>query len=85
MSKSQSLPDDVPSPIDFRNMSDAQTWTAAAMLKRPVRYDGFKLIVEELLSAHCPGNEPFRVAQCDLLSHPIWNSIERVLRPRQLQ
>lgn len=47
--KTQGLPpDDVSSPIDLRNMSDARRWADAAMLVRPVRHDIFNRIVEEL-------------------------------------
>ena len=42
------LPDDVPSPIDLRNMSDARRWADAAMLVRPARHNVFDRIVQEL-------------------------------------
>ncbi len=50
MPRSQLLPDDVPSPIDLRKMSDARAWAETAMVKRPVRDDVFRLIIEELLN-----------------------------------
>jgi SAM-dependent methyltransferase len=40
--------DDIPSPIDLRNMADAQNWAEAAMVKRPWRKDFFEAIVREL-------------------------------------
>ena len=42
------LPDDVPSPIDLRNMPDARRWADAAMLVRPARHNVFDRIVQEL-------------------------------------
>jgi SAM-dependent methyltransferase len=42
------LPDDVPSPIDLRNMPDARRWADAAMLARPARHNVFDRIVQEL-------------------------------------
>ena len=35
---------DVPSPIDFRRMEDAVSWTKEANIKRPFRYDFFNAI-----------------------------------------
>ena len=42
------LSDDVPSPIDLRNMPDARRWADAAMLVRPARHNVFDRIVQEL-------------------------------------
>ena len=38
------LHDEVPSPIDFRRMEDALSWTKEANIKRPFRYDFFNAI-----------------------------------------
>ena len=40
--------DDIPSPIDLRNMPDAQNWANSAMVKRPWRRDFFETILLEL-------------------------------------
>ena len=42
------LPDDVPSPIDLRNMPDARRWADSAMLVRPARREAFDGIVHQL-------------------------------------
>ena len=42
------LPDDVPSPIDLRNMPEARLWADAAMLVRPARHNVFDRIIQEL-------------------------------------
>ena len=42
------LMDDIPSPIDLRNMADAQRWAESAMPRRPWRRDFFRAIVNEL-------------------------------------
>ena len=39
---------DVPSPIDFRNPTDAEQWAATAMAKRPWREAFFRAFVAEL-------------------------------------
>lgn len=41
-------PADVPSPIDFRTVAEAQAWAAAAMIKRPWREEFFRRMVDEL-------------------------------------
>jgi SAM-dependent methyltransferase len=40
--------DDIPSPIDFRNMAEARNWAESAMVKRPWRRDFFETIIREL-------------------------------------
>ena len=40
--------DDISSPIDLRNMADAQNWAEPAMVKRPWRRDFFETIIREL-------------------------------------
>jgi hypothetical protein len=40
--------DDVPSPIDLRNLTEAQDWAESAMAKRPWRKDFFEAIIREL-------------------------------------
>jgi SAM-dependent methyltransferase len=42
------LQDDVPSPIDLRNIPDARRWADAAMLVRPARHHVIDRIVQEL-------------------------------------
>jgi ubiquinone/menaquinone biosynthesis C-methylase UbiE len=45
---------DVPSPIDFSRVEDAQAWADAANVKRPWRADFFDAIVHELISLGIP-------------------------------
>jgi len=45
---------DVPSPIDFSVVEDAQAWADAANVKRPWRTDFFAAIVHELVSLGVP-------------------------------
>jgi ubiquinone/menaquinone biosynthesis C-methylase UbiE len=42
---------DVPSPIDFRQMSDAQAWEESAMSKRPWRTEFFARFAAEIAAA----------------------------------
>jgi ubiquinone/menaquinone biosynthesis C-methylase UbiE len=46
----QTIPKDVPSPIDFHTMSSARAWADSAMQKRPSRQEFFELFVKELSS-----------------------------------
>jgi SAM-dependent methyltransferase len=48
------IPMDVPSPIDFGRVEDAQAWAAAANVKRPWRTDFFAAIVHQLISLGVP-------------------------------
>jgi SAM-dependent methyltransferase len=48
------VPMDVPSPIDFSRVEDAQAWADAANVKRPWRADFFAAIVHELVSLDVP-------------------------------
>jgi SAM-dependent methyltransferase len=39
---------DVPSPIDFQSIADAEAWAGSAMVKRPYREEFFRAFVEQL-------------------------------------
>lgn len=45
---------DIPSPIDLRNMADAQEWEQSAMIKRPWRNEFFSSICSEIATAPVP-------------------------------
>jgi SAM-dependent methyltransferase len=45
---------DVPSPIDLRNMADAQEWEQSAMIKRPWRTEFFSSICSAIATAPLP-------------------------------
>src|SRR5688572_33026267 len=49
-----SVPMDVPSPIDFGRVEDAQAWADEANLKRPWRTHFFAAIVHELVRLGIP-------------------------------
>ena len=42
-------PVDVPSPIDLKNLTDAEAWADSAMVKRPYREEFFRAFVQQLL------------------------------------
>lgn len=46
------LQEDIPSPIDWHTMHEAQAWAASAMQKRPWRAEFFNAFVTELGSLH---------------------------------
>ncbi len=39
---------DIPSPIDLRNLTEARDWAESAMVKRPWRKDFFEAMIHEL-------------------------------------
>ena len=48
------LPEDVPSPIDYRVMSEARKWEATAMEKRPCRTQIFERFASEIAASRVP-------------------------------